>query len=262
MTSSLPTVRRTFALLLLVCASANVPALARQQQQQQRRAYKIDETENTRCAFGEVAQITYTDMPLFSELQKHPDARAAIVVYGPQAGDAMTYARRVSTWLTDSRGVLPGRLLEVYGGPAVKRRLELWLVPAGAEPPPGAPPVSRVGVTFFDRYGYEGGEMCEADREPAIAVFAETLKRLPGWRGTIVVRPHSNPRGSKGDDFSNPPLTRRGALRRAAEDRLRLVRQLGLDPARIRALVGPSDSWANGELWLIPPAASAAAGGR
>ena len=255
MTSSLPTVRRTLALLLFVCAASHVAARAQQ-------AYKIDEVTRARCDFGEVAQVTYTDMPLFKELQQHADARVAIVVHGPQAGDALTYARQVSAWLTERRGVLADRLLEVYGGPAAKRRLELWLVPAGAEPPTAAPPVSRVGVTLFGKYDYEGGEVCEPDREPALAVFAETLKRLPGWRGTIVVRPHVNPRGSKGDDSWNPPLTRRQALRRAAEDRRRLVRQLGLDPARIRALVGPSDSWANGELWLIPPSAAATTGGR
>lgn len=258
-TSSLPTVRRTLALLLFVCACANVPARA--QDGQERRAYKIDEATRARCDFGEVAQITYPDMPLFSELQKYADARAAIVVHGPQAGDALTYARQVSAWLTERRGVPAWRLLEVYGGVAAKRRLEIWLVPAGAEPPRSAPPVSRAGVTLFDKYSYEGGEVCEPDREPALKVFAETLKRLPGWRGTIVVRPHVNPRGSKEDDSWNPPLTRRAAMRRATEDRQRLVRQLGLDPARIRALVGASDSWAHTELWLIPPATYAAANG-
>ena len=257
MTSSPRRVRRTLALLLLACAAWRVEPRAQEGQ----RAYKIDETENTRCAIGEVAQITDPDEPVFVALGAHADARVAVVVYGPQAGDASTYARQVSAWLTDSRGVSADRLLEVYGGAAAKRRLDLWLVPAGAEPPRGAPPVSRAAVTLSDRYSYEGGEMCEADREPALAVFAETLKRLPGWSGTIVVRPHVNPRGSKDDDSWNPPLTRRQALRRAAEDRRRLVGQLGLDPARIRALVGPSDSWAHGELWLVPPA-PAASGGR
>lgn len=255
MTSSLPTVRRALALLLFVCAASHVAVRAQ-------RAYKIDEVTRARCDFGEVAQITYFDMPVFVALKEHADARVAIVVRGPRAGDALTYARQVSAWLTNSRGVLAERLLEAYGGLAAERRLELWLVPAGAEPPTPAPPVSRVGVTLFNKYSYEGGEVCEPDREPALKVFAETLKRLPGWRGTIVVRPHVNLRGPKADDYWNPPLTRRAALRRAAEDRRRLVRQLGLAPTRIRALVGPNDSWAHGELWLIPPASGAAADGR
>jgi len=255
MTSSTRRVRRALALLVFVCASAHVGARARQ-------AYKIDEVTRARCDLGEVAQVNSPDMPVFVALGADAGARVAVVVYGPQAGDAMTYARQVGTWLTERRGVPAGRLLEVYGGEAAKRRLELWLVPAGAEPPTAAPPAGRVGVTLFDKYDYAGGEVCGPDRSPALEVFAETLKRLPGWRGTIVVRPHVNPRGSKEEDSWNPPLTRRQALRRAAEDRRRLVRQLGLDPSRIRALVGASDSWAHGELWLIPPAPDAKTGGR
>jgi hypothetical protein len=247
--------RRALARLALLCAAACASAAPAARGQ---RAHKIDETLNTRCDLSEVARVTDRSMPLFVELDRHPEAKAAVVVYAPLPGDAMSYARQVGRWLTEARGVAPGRLLDVYGGPAAEKRLELWLVPAGAAPPPAAPPVARAGVTLFDRFTYWGGESCDSDRRPALEVFAETLRSLPGWRGTVVVRPHVNRRGAKTDDKDwSPPLTRRGASLRAAADRLHLVRQLGLPPPRIRAVVGAPSDWPHAELWLIPPAASA-----
>src|ERR1044071_2382093 len=131
--------RRIFAplLLALTCAAA-----ARGQQ-----AYKIDETDYTRCDLGEVAQVTDLPMPLFVALNEHPQAKVAIVVYGRLPGDAMRYARQVRLWLTEARGVLPGRVSDVYGGYAPKTRLEIWRVPAGAQAPPGAAPGGRGGGT-------------------------------------------------------------------------------------------------------------------
>jgi hypothetical protein len=247
MTKPSHNIRPVVALLLLsvTCAAA------RGQQ-----AYKIDETEYTRCDLAEVPYVTDPPMPIFVELGKHPEARAAVVVYSTRPGDGMIYALRIKRWLTEVRGVVAERVVAVYGGYAGKRRLEIWLVPAGAEPPLSAPPVTRVGVTLFERYSDYMGEACPDNRLPALEAFAEALKRLPGWRGTIVLRPHVNRRGVRtGDeDFDYAPLTRRQALSRAAADRLHLVRQLGLEPARIRAVVGAPDSWAHGELWLIPPA--------
>jgi hypothetical protein len=246
-------------MLLLICASAHVAAYA----QEQPRAYKIDEMTRPRCDLGEVSQITDESAPVFVALAAHPDAKAAVVVYG-MPGAAINYARDVRRWLTEARAAVPERLLDIYGGPAASLRLELWLVPAGAAPPTAAPPAVEGRVTLFDRYDYWPGEYCGPDRPPSLKVFAETLKSMPGWRGTIVVRPHVNRRGARAGDehWDESPLTRREALRRAAEDRLHLVRQLGLDPARIRAVVGAPDEWAHAELWLIPPAAGSASDSR
>lgn len=255
MTNSPRRVLRVLAATIFVCASAHVVARAQ-------RAYKIDETDYTRCDLSEVPHVTDLPSPVFVELGRHPDAKVAVVVQAPRPGDAMVYALQIKGWLTEVRSVAAERVLAVYGGHAGKRRLEIWLVPAGAEPPPDAPPVTRIGVTLFIHYYYFAGESCPDTRVPALEVFAETLRRLPGWRGTIVLRPHVNRRGAEqGDeDYDYSPLTRRQAARGAAEDRRRLVRQLGIDPARIRAVVGPNDSWAHGELWLIPPASATPAG--
>lgn len=247
-------VGRFFALLLLCAACA---ADARGQQ----RAYKVEETEYTRCDLSEVSQVTDEPMSIVVELDRHPGAKAAVVVYASEPGEALAYARHVSRWLTRSRAVPAERLVEVYGGFAGRKRLELWLVPARAEPP-AAPALTRAGVTLFGRYNYWGGESCSHEREVALEVFAETLKRMPGWRGTVVVRPHLNRRGLRPADegWDDAPLDRRGALRQAAADRLRLVRQLGLDPGRIKAVVGAGSDWSHAELWLVPPPAPAPGG--
>jgi hypothetical protein len=248
-------VRLVFALLLLSAACA----AARGQQQ----AYKIEETTYTRCDLSEVPQLTEESLPFSVELDKHPEAKVALVVYANQPGEALSYARHVKLWLTKS-GVTAERLLEVYGGFAQEKRLELWLVPVGAEPPPAAPAFARAGVTLFDEYNYWGGDSCSYEREVALEVFAETLKRMPGWRATLVVRPHLNRRGLKFNEagWDDAALNRRQALRQAAADRLHLVRQLGLDPARIRAVVGARSvsDWSHAELWLIPPPAPASRG--
>jgi hypothetical protein len=256
MTNSLRRVRRTLVALLFICASAHATAYAQQ-------AYKIDDMTRPRCDLGEVPQITDDSAPIFAALANHPAAKAAVVVYG-LPGEAIVYARNVRRWLTGSRGIVSERLLDIYGGPAASLRLELWLVPVGAAPPTAAPPAVEGRVTLFDRYDYWPGEYCGPDRPPSLNVFAETLKSMPGWSGTIVVRPHVNRRGARAGDehWDESPLTRRDALRRAAEDRLHLVRQLGLGPARIRAVVGAPGEWAHAELWLIPPAAGSASGGR
>ena len=258
MTNSLRRFCRTLASVLLVCASARVAARG------QERAYKIDEVPHTRCNVSEIPQVTDPPMPLFVELDRRPTAKAAVVVYASWPGEALSYARHVTRWLNEARGVAAERLSEVYGGYAEERRLEIWLVPEAAEPPRPADAFTPAGVTLFDTYSYWGGEDCYYERAVALEVFAETLKRMPGWRGTLVVRPHLNRRGLTPNDegWDDGQMNRRQALRQAVKDRLRLVRQLGLDPSRIRAVVGARSDWSSAELWLIPPASAAKTGGR
>ncbi|MBV9925410.1 MAG: hypothetical protein JOZ96_10375 [Acidobacteria bacterium] len=247
--------RRLAALLLLLPLLC--PAARGQQQ-----AYKLAATENTRCDFTEVWPLNDLGSDILAQIEKRPEAKTAVVVYGLPPGDAIVYARGAKRWLTEMRGVAPPeRVLDIYGGPATTKRLELWLVPAGAAPPPSAPPVAGGRVTLFDTYDYWPGEFCGPDRPPSLLVFAEMLAKLPGWRGTIVVRPHVDPRRvPEGTNKDPSPLTRRQAARRAAGDRLYLTKTLGAGAGRVRAVVGAPATWAHAELWLIPPAATAANG--
>lgn len=248
MTNSLKRLSGTLALAASVCAFAHVAARAQQ-------AYKIDETDYTRCDLSEVPQLTDEGMPVFNVLKVHADTRVAVVVYAPQPGDATRYARQVVNWLTFTRGVAVSRLYPLYGGAAGKRRVELWAVPQGAALPPSARTDDFSGLTLFDEYMAFDGESCAPSRPAALALFAETLKRMPGWTGRVVWRPHRNARGvsmySENWDFDG--VTRTRALRRARADRNTLVRDYGLAPSRFTASVGSNDEWTHAELWLVPP---------
>jgi len=248
MTNSLRRVCRTLALVISVCAFAHVATRAQQ-------AYKIDETDYTRCDLSEVPQLTDEGMPIFTVLKVHADTRVAVVVYAQQPGDAIRYARQVVNWLTFVRGVAASRLYPLYGGVAEKRRVELWAVPQGAALPTVARADDFSGLTLFDIYLAFDGESCAPSRPAALAVFAETLKSMPGWTGRVVWRPHKNPRSvhmySEEWDFDS--ITRGRALRRARADSNTLVRDYGLAPSRFTASVGANDEWTHAELWLVPP---------
>jgi hypothetical protein len=118
--------RAAAILLLLACASA------RGQQ-----AYKLSEAERPRCDLSEVWPLNDLGSGALAEIARRPDAQTAVVVYG-LPGASIVYARDVKRWLSEVRGVAPGRVLDVYGGPAHEMRMELWLVPAGAAPPRAA----------------------------------------------------------------------------------------------------------------------------
>lgn len=218
-------------------------------------AYKIDEVINPRCDLSEVPQITDLPSPIFVELNKHKDARVAIIVYG-MPGEAPHYARRVNNWLTTVRGVAPERLVHLYGGTGGERRLELWRVPRGAALPPVPKPDSYQGVTKFNTYTYWNPECYSTDWQGALIGFGYALKRRPGWRGRIVVHPGRNPDyvRAETDLPVGGRLTRGGAARRARQDRLYLLKKSGLPSSRVEAVVGEASEWAYSELWMIPPA--------
>jgi len=236
---------------LLTCLLFSATSLSAQE------AYKIDEAINPRCDLSEVPQVTDTPMPLFKALAENRAAKVAIIVHG-MPGAARVYGKDVKRWLTEERGVDPARLVALYGGASNEMRLELWLIPQGASPPKVMPDEDYKTATHFDSYAYQGGEMCDAGRLPALDEFAEMLKKRPDWHGSIVVRPHINKRGVKPGDAEWDPdglVSRQEALRRAAKDKRYLVRKFGLSPARLTAVVGDNDTWTHAELWLVPPGA-------
>lgn len=243
---------RASLLLPLLC----VPLLAQAAGAQE--AYKVDEAVNPRCDFSEVPQITDPPSPLFVALGEQRDARAALVAYGIR-GYATRYARNAARWLTESRGIERGRVAYLYGGPAERDRLELWIVPKGAALPAPRPTDEGKSATLFDAYGYSGRDYihCEVGRAPSLRDFAAELGRRPGWRGRIVVRPHRNKPGAKpySEGWDEDSISAREAARRAARDKRHLVKNFGLSAARVEAVVGVEAQWTHAELWLVPPGA-------
>jgi hypothetical protein len=72
------------------------------------------------------------------QLQNEPGARGYIVVYpGPKsrANEAQRRADRAKEYLVGTRGMDPGRVVTVVGPPRAAFAVQLWIVPAGADPP-------------------------------------------------------------------------------------------------------------------------------
>jgi hypothetical protein len=220
-------------------------------------AYKIDEIMNPRCELSEVLQIDPPPWGKFATaLLNNSEFRGAIVVYGLE-GYAARYAKDVRERFGNFVGVAAKRLVTIYGGLAEDVRMELWVVPKGAAELKSNFVEDTKSARKFDTYTY-WGDVCSSGRYPALAEFAEALKRRPEWQGYIVIRPHRNKPGvSVGDaDWDlDGYVSRRQALRRTTKDKSYLVRKFGLSPARLKAVVGDNDDWTHAELWLVPPGA-------
>jgi hypothetical protein len=160
--------------------------------------------------------------------------------------------------LVNFAGVSGQRLVTIYGGHSENPRLELWIIPKGAAEPKSSFVADGKNARQFDRYVYWDGEYCGGGRLPALAEFAKKLKELADWQGYIVIRLHGNKRGvtARNTDWDlDINISRRQALGRVAQDKRDLVREFGLSPARLKAVVGENDHWTHTELWLIPPGA-------
>jgi hypothetical protein len=82
------------------------------------------------------------------ELQNNPDAQGYIVVYQgieKRAKNADKIVNRASDYMVKSRGVDPRRVSGANGGYRESTQMELWIIPAGANPPTPTPTVSNPG---------------------------------------------------------------------------------------------------------------------
>ena len=84
---------------------------------------------------------------LAMELHNDPTLQAHLVVYGARSGPRGQAARRalqLKTFLVETRGVDPSRVVTVEGGFRDELSGELWLSPLGAPAPPVRPTVDEV----------------------------------------------------------------------------------------------------------------------
>lgn len=100
--------------------------------------------------FDEFPSIAYDDDKarmdnLAIELQNNPDAQAYIITYSgrtSRAGQGERLSERARSYLTQQRGLDPGRLTIVNGGYRDVDTYEMWIVPQGASTPQPSPTVS------------------------------------------------------------------------------------------------------------------------
>lgn len=90
--------------------------------------------------FDELGSLTRDDekarLDIFAaELQSDPRASGYIIASGGKPGEAQTHASNAKTYLISTRGLNANRLVTQQGRPGGGLRIELWLVPVGAETP-------------------------------------------------------------------------------------------------------------------------------
>jgi hypothetical protein len=76
------------------------------------------------------------------ELENNPSAQGYVMVFGKVGSDPTKITariHRIGEYLTDKRGIEPGRIVTVDGGFRDQFTVELWLVPQGAKPPVASP---------------------------------------------------------------------------------------------------------------------------
>ncbi len=90
--------------------------------------------------FDELSSLTRDDekarLDIFAaELQSDPRASGYIIASGGKPGEAQTHASNAKTYLVSTRGLNANRIVTLQGRPGGGLRIELWLVPVGAETP-------------------------------------------------------------------------------------------------------------------------------
>lgn len=120
-------------------ASANRTTMVTTMVKKQAEARKIDEYGKIRLA-DENARLDN----FVVELKGDPTVQGYLIAYGgrrSQAGEAKKAAARAKTYLVKKRKLKAQRLTTVDGGYREEPSYELWLVPAGAQPPQPTPTV-------------------------------------------------------------------------------------------------------------------------
>lgn len=237
--------RTPFAILFVLALCANASA-------RQEAARLVD-------SFGEVL-VTDLKARLDNfavELRQAPDAKGYIVAYGARnkfPGWPVRNARDSFQFLLNYRGVPASRLETINGGLRDDNRLELWLVPPGADAPAAPFDVSLLmsgerTPLPFDRFGVmEHGEYSppEVDGDPypdsrhLYEYFAEALRADPSLRGCIIA--YTSRRGSLA-----------ASRRIAALAKATVVTTRAIDVRRLAAIGGGRRRYKSIELWLVPP---------
>ena len=184
------------------------------------------------------------------ELMQNADATAYVIAYGPGGSGNGSGAWRLELtrdYLTEARGVEPGRVKTLYGGPYSERDVtfvEFWLVPLGAEPPTPAKyenDAASFKGKFADQQAWDGLDI-GSDTGPStgdmtLAGFAEVLKLQPK---TVAYVAAYNGREDA------PGAWRRVASREAES----LAEQYGVAPARVKVIFAGYSEETRVQLWV------------
>lgn len=208
--------------------------------------------------FDEFGDIQASDLiarldNLAVTLANEPHAKAFLIVYRTRRdlpGLSNRYAHRMKSYLVDTRGLSPERVITVDGGIAACLSQELWVVPPGAAPKPRDDAYDnsyKPEVYKFDEHSYQmGNDQLEnsywatppANLGGYLEAFGEALLKDSKLVGYLVAF-----REAGRDNQRTPQLM-------LAKERNFLIKEFGIKPSRIRTAVGGSRQWRTMELWI------------
>jgi len=200
--------------------------------------------------FDEFGDIAASDLiarldNLAIQLQNQPDVKGFLVVYRTSRdlpGLSNRYARRMKSYLVNSRGVPAERVVTVDGGAASCLTQQLWIVPPGTAPKARADVYKndyKPAVAKFDEhyFGAEGGYWSN-DPEDLLEAFGLELQQHPKSTAYLVAY-----RGMKGTGRRDAETALRG-------QRNFLVKEFRIKDSRIQRINGGFREWPMMELWI------------
>ncbi len=225
--------------------------------------------------------LEYGDVPYESVMAKldqyalelhtqQPASRGYVVVYRGRRdlpGINHRYALREKNYLVNY-GIEAEQVVTIDGGVSDSLRVELWMVPGGANLPVSlqasqATPLGLISTVKYDEqyhpleHDTRAFDMGEED--PAMLDgYANQLRANPELRGYVIGYAQYCATCS----YKNGrPLILRDAPgtagRMLEEKRQNLIRRHRIDPSRIVLIDGGYRGWREIELWLVPPGAPA-----
>ncbi|MCA1630331.1 MAG: hypothetical protein LC785_03815 [Acidobacteria bacterium] len=236
----------------LAFAQANIPV-----------AQKFDE-------FGDIqsSDIAARLDNFANELQAQPGVKGFIITYRSRrdlpglSGRLMNLMR---SYLIDTRGLEPDRVVGVDGGEAGCLTQELWLVPVGATPTPRSDAYKNEfedtdSTRKFDEASLSADSSYQQSIYHSLEGFANALRKEPRARAYLVAYSgywinrweEQDERGVKRthrDVNRDSPGTARRALARVKAE---LVKKHGVSPSRIKLMDGGYRKWGEMELWIVP----------
>lgn len=251
--------------VLLPALLAHQPAFA---QEANRPASKFSEYGNVSYETVMAELDNYAIM-----LQAQTDTRSYIVVYRSRQdlpGTSHRYGLRERNYLVNDRGIDPGRIVIIDGGLSDSLRVELWIVPDGANlhAPLQSDQANRIELTSTVKYDEQYHPLPHDTRafdmgedDPArLDGYANLLRANPELRGYIIGYAQFCAT-TCGEDARGRPLILRdapGTSRRMLEEKRQyLIRRHGIAPSRIVLIDGGYRHYRAIEMWLVPPGASA-----
>jgi len=212
--------------------------------------------------FDEFGDIQASDLiarldNLAVTLANEPNAKAFLIVYRARRdlpGLSTRYAHRMKSYLVNSRGASAERLVVLDGGVAPCLWQELWIVPPGSTPKlrDDAYPDSFYGSVYkFDEHYYQ----VEKDDPDEISYWPSAPENLIGYLeafGEALLKDRKTVaylvafRDAERDHPSIPQ-------RMLRTERNFLIKELRINPSRIKTAVGGYRPSRTMELWIAQP---------